>query len=172
MWVFYTNTLSYFDKLFAEFFLEWEMFQLYIVEKNKIHTLFSVICFRKSCRLWDNVEESGGAREAADDNMAHGRKLTPAPMHPTYTCTQASTHTYTHTQKYVIVTAFPRQQWLGERPSILCCTTLPVLLGLPLSEVLRWVAAFLPDKRNTSNLQNIVCVCGEGGSGEGQCPKL
>jgi hypothetical protein len=55
----------------AEFLLEWEMFQIKVVEKIKTHILCSVTIVRKSCCLWDNVEKYGGAREAADDNMAH-----------------------------------------------------------------------------------------------------
>jgi hypothetical protein len=35
--------------------------------------MFSDI-FRKSCRLWDNVEKYGGAREAAD-NTARARYM-------------------------------------------------------------------------------------------------
>ena len=51
----------------TEFFLEWEMFQIKFVEKIKKHILCSVTFFRKSLRLWDNVEKRGGAREAAND---------------------------------------------------------------------------------------------------------
>jgi hypothetical protein len=40
----------------AEFFLEWEMFQTKIVEEIKTRFLCSVTFFRKSRRLWDNVE--------------------------------------------------------------------------------------------------------------------
>jgi hypothetical protein len=36
----------------------------------KVYILYSVTFFRKSCRLWDNVEKHGGAREAADGKMA------------------------------------------------------------------------------------------------------
>jgi hypothetical protein len=53
----------------AEFYLEWEMFQIKVVEKIKTHILRSVSFLRKSCRLWDNVEKYGGAREATDDNI-------------------------------------------------------------------------------------------------------
>jgi hypothetical protein len=60
----------------AELFLEWAMFQIKVVEKIKTHILCSVIFFflQKWCRLSDNVEKRGGAREAADDNM-HARYI-------------------------------------------------------------------------------------------------
>jgi hypothetical protein len=55
----------------AEFSLEWEMFQTKVVEKIKTHILCSVIFFKKSCRLWDNVEKYGRARQATHDNTEH-----------------------------------------------------------------------------------------------------
>ena len=39
-------------------------------ENQNTHFVFSNFFFRKSCRLWGNVEKCGGAREAADDSMA------------------------------------------------------------------------------------------------------
>ena len=42
----------------AEFFLEWEIFQIKIVEKIKSHILYSVIFFRKSAiykTMWKNM---------------------------------------------------------------------------------------------------------------------
>jgi len=47
------------------------MLQTKVVEKIKTHILCSVFVFRKSCRLWDNVEKYFGAGQATDDNMAH-----------------------------------------------------------------------------------------------------
>jgi len=47
------------------------MFQIKVVEKIKTHILGSVTFFRKSCRLWDNVEKYSRAGQATDDNMAH-----------------------------------------------------------------------------------------------------
>jgi len=45
------------------------MFKIKVVKKLKTHMLYSVtFFFRKSCRLWDNVEKCGAAREATDDN--------------------------------------------------------------------------------------------------------
>ena len=42
----------------------------YVVEKIKTHILCSVTFLRESYSLWHNVENSGGAREAAGDNIA------------------------------------------------------------------------------------------------------
>jgi hypothetical protein len=83
----------------TEFFLEWEMFQTKVVEKIKTHILCSITFFWKS----DNVEKYGRARQAKDDNiiqcMCFGCWITKA--------------TNTHSE-YVILIAFPRQQWLHE----------------------------------------------------------
>ena len=73
MTVFHMKTCSHLWHYLAEFCLEWEMFQIKVVEKIKAHVLCSVTFFRKFFHLWDNVEQYGGAREAADDNMAHAR---------------------------------------------------------------------------------------------------
>ena len=92
------KTFSHLQQYLPDFFLEWEIFQMKVVEKLKTHILCSVAIFRKSCRLWDNVEKYGRAREAVNDNMAaralhaglvrlHARKHTPAPM---------LKHTHTH----------------------------------------------------------------------------
>jgi hypothetical protein len=61
------KTFSHLWKYIAEFFSEWEMFQIKGVDKIKTHVLRSVTSFRKSCRLWDNFEKCGGARDVADD---------------------------------------------------------------------------------------------------------
>jgi len=49
------------------------MFQTKVVDKIKTHILCSItyFFFRKSCRLWENVEKYCTAGQAADDNMAH-----------------------------------------------------------------------------------------------------
>ena len=46
----------------------------------------------------------------------HTRKHTPTTVHP-----HTLTHALAHTQKYVTFIAFPRQQWLCERASLLRC---------------------------------------------------
>jgi hypothetical protein len=110
----------------TEFFLEWEMFQTKVVEKTKTHILCSITFFRKSCRLWDNVEKCGTARQATDDNITRRMR---------FACwiTKA---TDTHSE-YVILIVFPRQHWLRERASILrshihylsCITCIRVCTG-------------------------------------------
>ena len=51
------KTFIHFWWYLAQFFLEWEMFQTKVVEKIKTHILCPVTFFRKSCRLWDNLEK-------------------------------------------------------------------------------------------------------------------
>jgi len=46
------------------------MFQTKVVEEIKAYILRSVISFRKSCRLWDNVEKYCRAGYVTNDNMA------------------------------------------------------------------------------------------------------
>ena len=74
----------------------------------------------------------------------HGRKHTPATMYPptnphTYTRARVDSRTRmpsptrahkknTHTHKYVILTAFPRQHWFRERASVLRYTYIACLL--------------------------------------------
>jgi hypothetical protein len=54
----------------TELFLESEIFQLQFVEQISTPFLCSRnLYFRKSCRLWDNVEKYGRARETTDDNI-------------------------------------------------------------------------------------------------------
>ena len=61
------KTFSHLWQYISEFFIDYEMFQIKVVDKIKIHVLCSITFFRKSCRLWDNVEIYGGATDAADD---------------------------------------------------------------------------------------------------------
>ena len=81
-------TFSHLWQSVAELFLKWEMFYTKVLEKIKTHILCSVTFFRKSCRLWDNVEKYSGAREVTDDNRKWSlrlacwiSKVTRAPTH-------------------------------------------------------------------------------------------
>jgi hypothetical protein len=85
-------------------------------ESKNTHFTFSNF-FRKSCRLRDNMNKYGGVTEAADDNMAARCMLD----NQNYTRASTRPRARKHTQKYVILFAFPLQQWLRKRASILCC---------------------------------------------------
>jgi hypothetical protein len=83
------------------------MFQIKVVEKIKMHISCAVTSFRKSSRLWDNVENCCGAREAASlarwiskatRAKAHVRTRTPTPTStPRHALTHASKQTHTYT---------------------------------------------------------------------------
>jgi hypothetical protein len=63
------KTLSHLCQYLAEFSSEWEMFQLKLVEKIKLHILCSITFFPPENRaVWDNVEKYGTAGEVADNN--------------------------------------------------------------------------------------------------------
>jgi hypothetical protein len=84
------------------------MFQTKVVDKIKIHILYSIHFFRKSCRLWDNVKKYGRASQATDGSIIR-RML--------FAC-RITKATDTHSE-YVVLVALPQQQWVRERSSIL-----------------------------------------------------
>ena len=95
-------------KYLTHFFLEWERFQMKHVEKMKIHILCSITFFWKLYLLYDNVGEYDRTRQVTDDNIIWC-------LHCACLITNA---TDTHLE-YVTLTAFPWQQWLHERTSVL-----------------------------------------------------
>jgi hypothetical protein len=96
----YTKIFSHLWQYLAEFFLEWKIFQIKFAEKIKRHILYSETFSRKSCRLWVNIKTFGGAREAADDNIAARCMMDKSGY------TRASTRAYKHTHKYVILLSY------------------------------------------------------------------
>jgi hypothetical protein len=94
----------------AKFSLERKIFQAKVLDKIKTHILCWADFSRKSCRLRDNVE-----------NLVQPYRPQMAIYHVIcrmcFAC-WINKATDTHLS-YVIVTAFPRQQWLRERASIL-----------------------------------------------------
>jgi hypothetical protein len=80
-----------------------------VVENTKTHVLCSInFSPRKSCRLWDNVEECCRARQVTDDSIIRRMRL----------ACWITKATDTHWE-YVTLIAFPRQQWLREHASVL-----------------------------------------------------
>jgi hypothetical protein len=120
----------------TEFFIEWGMFRIKVVEEIKTHILCSVTFSRKSCCeiMSKNMKESERPqiakwrRVACWTSKATRGKHTPAPVHPhphTCTYTRSSTHlpmratmrARTHTR--VILITFPLHLWFRERVSAL-----------------------------------------------------
>jgi hypothetical protein len=107
------------------------MFQMKVTEKSR-YILCLVIFFRKSCRLWDNVEKFGAIRDAKNDTMwhirvswwiskaihAHEHKHAHAPEP-----SRASTSARVHTQTNMIYSLF-------STPTIVSWTRLSVTLGV------------------------------------------
>ena len=69
------NTFSHLWQHLAEFCVEWEIYWIEVVEKINTHILYSGIFFGKSLRIWDNVAEYNGIKDATGDNMARARYM-------------------------------------------------------------------------------------------------
>jgi hypothetical protein len=68
------NSDVYFWSCLAQFLLEWKMFETNIVEKTKTHISCSKrFFFRKSCRLWENLEKYSRAEQASNDIISHAQ---------------------------------------------------------------------------------------------------
>jgi hypothetical protein len=63
--------------------------------------------FPKKCRLWDNTEKYGRVGQATDDNIIRRMRI----------ACWITKATDTHSE-YVILIAFPRQQWWRKRASL------------------------------------------------------
>ena len=70
-------------KYLAEFFSEWEMFETVFSEKIKTQIWCLITFFLKSCRLWDNLEKYGTARQVTDGKITRH-------MHFSYWITNAT----------------------------------------------------------------------------------
>jgi hypothetical protein len=78
------------------------------VEEIQTHILYSKTFFRKSCRLRNNKEKYGTARQATDDNIIRRMR---------FACW--INKAIDTRSEHVILIAFPRQQWLRERALML-----------------------------------------------------
>jgi hypothetical protein len=131
--VVYMYTCSHLWEYLPELFLEWEMFEMKVVEKIKIHILYSkTFSLRKSCPLRDNVEKCDAGREAINYNkiwrmcIAHWiSKVTRAHEHA-FAHAPGYPHNHARTQECIILIAFPRQQWFHERASVLRYTYIAI----------------------------------------------
>jgi len=81
--------------------------------------MINIFFFRTSCRLCDNVDKYGTARQITDGNIIRR-------MRGAYWLTKAKD---THSE-YVILIAFPLQQWVHATASILRYTYIACLVNL------------------------------------------
>jgi hypothetical protein len=110
----------------------------FCTKNQNTHFIFNNL-FRKPCRVWGNIEKYGGVREATNDNriwrMGVACWISKATRGSTCTRpraqapTRTHTHTHTHTEKYVTLTAFPREQWFRKSASFLLNTYIACLVG-------------------------------------------
>ena len=104
----------------AHFFLEWEMVQKRVVEKTETHILCSVTFFVNRAVyeiMWENIVEPGRPRVALRMRIS---------------CWVPKA-TIRHS-KYVILTAFPLQQWITNAPQcyVYICNARLVLFNMGL----------------------------------------
>jgi hypothetical protein len=88
------------------------------VEKIEIHLLCLTSFYWKSCRLWDKVERLGRARQDAENNIICRVRFA------CWITKAAGTHS-----EYVILIAFPEQQWSHVSTSMLRYTYIVCLVG-------------------------------------------
>jgi hypothetical protein len=85
-------------------------------KNQNIHFMFRTLFFLKLRRLWDNVEKYGGAREAADNVTVRRICFACWICKATRSHARAHARTRSHTHKYIIFIAFPRQQRFSNAP--------------------------------------------------------
>jgi len=83
----------------------------------KAHILLSVTFFRKSCRLWDDVESYCRSGQATDDNITRRMRIA--------CCITEVTNAHS---KHITLIAFPLQQWLHRHSSMLRHTCIAFLV--------------------------------------------
>jgi hypothetical protein len=106
-----------YDKYLAEIFLEWEMFQTNVAEKIKTHILCSRTFPENRAVYGIMWKKYGRAGQATGDNIIRRMR---------FACWIAKA-TDTHSE-YVILIAFPRQQWLCESAWMLRYTYIAYLV--------------------------------------------
>ena len=120
------KTFSHLSQYLSQFFLEWEMFQIKVVEKIKIHILCSITFFSEYRAVYEIMSTNmvGPERPQMAIWLRVGCWISKA--------TRARTHTHTHTHRnihYLFLMAFPCQQWFRERASVLRYTYIACLVA-------------------------------------------
>jgi hypothetical protein len=109
------KTYAHLWQCHSAFFSEWEIFQTTVVERFKTHILCSITFFSpENLAVYEMIWKS--------DNVTRRMR---------FVC-WINRATHTHTQNiyiYIILIAFPRQQWLRERASLLRYTYIACLVS-------------------------------------------
>jgi hypothetical protein len=131
--VLYIRADIHFWSYLAHFFLEWEMFLDRSCRENQnTFCVQQLFFFRKSCRLWDNVEKYCTAGQATDVNRTRRMRIANwIPM---------ATDTNTEYVRIILI-AFPLRQWLRERFPVLYYSTMPVLFYNHISTAQNWTVS-------------------------------
>jgi len=97
------KTSKHFWSYLAQFFLEWEIRQIKTVEKIETHILYSIFFFFKNRAV----------SEIMSKNMVESDKPAMTARHILFAfCITEATVTQS---EYVLLIAFPQQQWFHER---------------------------------------------------------
>jgi len=123
-----TNVLLW--QYVAHLFLEREMFQTSFY-KNSKHIFWSKTFFPKPCRLWNKVGKYCRARQNIYMSIWRMRNA----------CWKTKV-TNTHSE-YIILIAFPQQQWLYESASILHDTYIACLVIFSYSRKMNYLQKLL-----------------------------
>ena len=141
------KTFRLFWRYLAKFFLEREMFEIKVVEKIKTYILCSVTSFRKSYRLWDNVERYSGDRGATNDVTIWRILVACWISKAIYTDAHAHAHEprYPHTSKHArthkpITNTYYNSTaaMIRQRATVLCYTYIACLVYLQQSTPRHW----------------------------------
>jgi hypothetical protein len=112
-------------------------------DNQNTHFVFGKFLFQKSCGLWDNVEKYCRTGQKTRDNITWRMRIA---------CWKTK-GTNTHSECVVFI-AFPREEWLRERASLLryMYSTLAVLLNIIQINVRRLIVSSLRVSGVTSGL--------------------
>jgi hypothetical protein len=138
------------------------MFQINYVDEFEKTLLMLNNFSRKSCRLCDNVGKYGTNGQATDDNMAHAL------------CVLDNLRATDIDSEHLILTAFPRQQWLRERVLMLLSYVHRLACHLLAESLLLIPVMCLLTCRSTA--AHIPCACcilrgPDGGTYRGYCSR-
>jgi hypothetical protein len=136
------------------------MFQIEVIEKIKTHILCSVTFFLKIVPFMRYVEKYGRAWQVTDDNTTRRMR---------FAC-RITKATDTHSE-YVILIAFPRQQWLRERVSMSCYTYIACLVS-PVAFVFSWSFIMYYSNHITSVHKYVLLICTVFDTAMSVCPSL